>query len=33
MELTPAATWIGVASFADPGFPIETEATAVLDSE
>ena len=27
----PAATWIGVASLADPGFLIEIEATAVLD--
>lgn len=27
----PAATWIGVASLADPGFLIEIEATAVLE--
>jgi enamine deaminase RidA (YjgF/YER057c/UK114 family) len=27
----PAATWIGVASLADPGFMIEIEATAVLE--
>jgi enamine deaminase RidA (YjgF/YER057c/UK114 family) len=27
----PAATWIGVASLADPGFLIEIEATAVFD--
>jgi enamine deaminase RidA (YjgF/YER057c/UK114 family) len=27
----PAATWIGVASLADPGFLIEVEATAVLE--
>lgn len=27
----PAATWIGVASLADPGFLIEIEAIAVLD--
>ena len=30
-ELKPAATWIGVAALADPGFLIEVEATAVLD--
>ena len=27
----PAATWIGVASLADPGFLIEIEAIAVLE--
>jgi enamine deaminase RidA (YjgF/YER057c/UK114 family) len=27
----PAATWIGVASLANPGFLIEVEATAVVD--
>jgi enamine deaminase RidA (YjgF/YER057c/UK114 family) len=27
----PAATWIGVAALADPGFLIEIEATAVLE--
>src|SRR5204862_1355324 len=27
----PAATWIGVASLADPGFLIEIESTAVLE--
>lgn len=27
----PAATWIGIASLADPGFLIEIEATAVFD--
>ncbi len=27
----PAATWIGVASLADPGFLIEVEAVAVLE--
>jgi 2-iminobutanoate/2-iminopropanoate deaminase len=27
----PAATWVGVAALADPGFLIEVEATAVLD--
>jgi enamine deaminase RidA (YjgF/YER057c/UK114 family) len=27
----PAATWIGVASLADPGFLIEIEGTAVLE--
>jgi enamine deaminase RidA (YjgF/YER057c/UK114 family) len=27
----PAATWLGVASLADPDFLIEVEATAVLD--
>lgn len=27
----PAATWIGVASLADPGFLIEIEATAVIE--
>lgn len=30
-EARPAATWIGVAALADPGFLIEVEATAVLD--
>lgn len=30
-DAKPAATWIGVASLADPGFMIEVEATAVLD--
>ena len=30
-ENKPAATWVGVASLADPGFLIEVEATAVLD--
>ena len=30
-EAKPAATWIGVASLADPGFMIEVEATAVID--
>ena len=30
-EDKPAATWVGVASLADPGFLIEVEATAVLD--
>lgn len=30
-EVKPAATWIGVAALADPGFLIEVEATAVLD--
>jgi enamine deaminase RidA (YjgF/YER057c/UK114 family) len=29
--IKPAATWIGVAALADPGFLIEVEATAVLD--
>jgi enamine deaminase RidA (YjgF/YER057c/UK114 family) len=28
---TPATTWIGVVSLADPGFLIEIEATAVLE--
>jgi enamine deaminase RidA (YjgF/YER057c/UK114 family) len=27
----PAATWIGIAALADPGFLIEIEATAVLE--
>ena len=27
----PAATWIGVAALADPGFLIEVEAVAVLE--
>ena len=30
-EAKPAATWVGVAALADPGFLIEVEATAVLD--
>jgi len=30
-ETKPAATWIGVAALADPGFLIEVEATAVFD--
>ena len=30
-ESKPAATWVGVASLADPDFLIEVEATAVLD--
>ena len=30
-DAAPAATWIGVAALADPGFLIEVEATAVLD--
>ena len=30
-ETTPAATWVGVAALADPGFLIEVEAIAVLD--
>ncbi len=30
-EDKPAATWVGVASLADPRFLIEIEATAVLD--
>jgi len=30
-EVRPAATWVGVAALADPGFLIEVEATAVFD--
>jgi len=30
-EVKPAATWVGVAALADPGFLIEVEATAVFD--
>ena len=30
-DMAPAATWIGVAALADPGFLIEVEATAIFD--
>jgi enamine deaminase RidA (YjgF/YER057c/UK114 family) len=30
-DATPAATWVGVAALANPGFLIEVEAIAVID--
>src|SRR5262249_16348471 len=30
-DVKPASTWVGVSSLADPGLPIQVEATAVLD--